>query len=201
MNKRGLPERWLKEHVEYVGDGCLIWPFGGRGDGYGNVRIDGKRTRAPQAMCRLAHGPKPFPEAVVRHFECGNGHLGCVHPAHICWGTIGENNKDKISHGTAARCVLPGELNGNAKFKRTDIVTILDRLATGETCLAVAVDYGVRRTIINDIKHGVRWQDAVNEYEQARAEAGFEKDGLTFTPSVWRKPVIVELHGTFARAA
>jgi hypothetical protein len=159
-------------------------------------------------MCRLAHGEKPFPEAVVRHFECGKGHLGCVHPAHICWGTIAENNKDTISHGTAAGCAYSqtaysqyGELNRNAKLNRADTGPILDRVAAGEPQPIIGAYYGVSQAAISKIKHGKTWHDAVNEYEQARFEAGFEKDGLTFTPSVWRKPVIVELHGEYARAA
>src|SRR5271157_5589738 len=99
----GEPLAWLLAHKDYVGAGCLIWPFGLTNKGYGQVTVGGKNTRAHIWMCTAVHGPKPFPKAIVRHFECGNGHLGCCHPAHICWGTEAENKADSIAHGTHAR--------------------------------------------------------------------------------------------------
>jgi len=110
---------------------------------------------------------------------------------------VKENVADKDVHGTAQR----GERGPRAKLKRDDIRLILDRLAAGGTAVSITADYGIGSAAVSAIKHGRTWKDAVNEYEQARFEAMFEKDGLTFTPSVWRKPVIVELHGEYARAA
>ncbi|NKX40333.1 hypothetical protein HGG71_02495, partial [Rhodobacteraceae bacterium R_SAG2] len=62
-------------------------------------RLDfcGNSITAARYMCLLANGTPPTDGMVVRHL-CGNGHLSCVNPAHLAWGTQGQNIADATKH-------------------------------------------------------------------------------------------------------
>jgi hypothetical protein len=42
--------------------------------------------------------------------SCGNGHLGCINPHHLRWGSHPENMSDKTIHGTAPRKLTESEV-------------------------------------------------------------------------------------------
>lgn len=101
VSGKGKSAAWLMEHVSYRGDGCLIWPFARiRQEGYGMLGFEGKIWRAHRFMCTLVHGEPPTPEHHAAH-SCGNGKGGCVHPEHVSWKTVTENQLDRRKHGTS----------------------------------------------------------------------------------------------------
>lgn len=101
--KRENPKKarvpWIKKHVDYDKDGCLIYPFGrSPSTGYAALRLeDGSNIGAHRYMCILANGEPPTKKHLALH-SCGNGHLGCVHPKHLRWGTYSDNIKDRNKH-------------------------------------------------------------------------------------------------------
>lgn len=99
---KGALERFLRDRASYTGDDCLKWPFGDKGNGYGSLDFEGRKTTASNAMCTLAHGRRPSAKHEAAH-SCGNGHLGCVNPRHLRWATRRENVHDAIRHGTQSR--------------------------------------------------------------------------------------------------
>lgn len=97
---QGEVVKWLREHAGYESHGCLIFPFCRNPQkGYGMVGLEGKQLYAHRYMCELVNGPPPTPRAQARH-SCGNGHLGCVHPKHLLWGSNSKNQIDRYTHGT-----------------------------------------------------------------------------------------------------
>ncbi len=52
---------------------------------------------AARYMALLTHGAPRNEGAVVRHM-CGNGHLSCVNPAHLEWGSETNNRQDAGKH-------------------------------------------------------------------------------------------------------
>jgi hypothetical protein len=90
---RGKAVKWLREHVDYDGADCLIWPFS-TVDGYGNFGLNGEMLYAHRYMCELVNGQPPSPTHHAAH-ECGNGPGGCVHPRHVNWKTPSENAQDR----------------------------------------------------------------------------------------------------------
>lgn len=99
----GALERWIRAHLNFDGDECLIWPFARMPIGYAcAVTIDGIRTYAHRHICRLIHGDPPQPKLDTAH-SCGNGHLGCVNPKHLSWKTRKGNMQDQIDHGRTQR--------------------------------------------------------------------------------------------------
>lgn len=99
LRGRGKYLAWLKDHVSYKGEGCLIWPFWTDPDhGRGKLGVDGKIYWAHNYMCFLVNGPAPEGKPQSAH-SCGNGHLGCVHPEHLSWKSNSENQIDRRAHG------------------------------------------------------------------------------------------------------
>lgn len=96
---KGKAQQWLKDHLEYPHDYCLIWPFCTDGRvGRGLMGVNGKRGWAHRFMCELAHGPAPEGKPQAAH-SCGNGHKGCVNPRHLSWKNNSENQLDRSRHG------------------------------------------------------------------------------------------------------
>jgi DNA-binding transcriptional regulator YiaG len=95
---QGKCVKWVRDHVNYAHDYCLIWPFNKVG-GYGTFGYNGKMYYAHRMMCELVHGSAPSDKHHAAH-SCGKGHKGCVNPKHICWKTISENQRDRRLHGT-----------------------------------------------------------------------------------------------------
>ncbi len=151
---RGNKE-WLLAHVEHTdADACLIWPFGRSQAGYASMkaRVDGKSyLYAHIAMCALRHGPMPQPKMLATH-SCGNGHLGCVNPNHLRWGTTQSNAQDTVSHGHSMR----GERSRVAKLSEKDVRNIRARRHQ-KSYAQIAREYSVSPSTISLIMAGKNW--------------------------------------------
>lgn len=150
----GRPQAHLRAALSARRSGCWYWPYAKDADGYGVVYSDAGRPGRPrvQLVHRVAyyrtHGRWP---TIGRH-SCD--HPACFNPAHIEDGQVVDNVRDAYDRGRAAH----GERGGAAKLRNQDIPTILDRLEAGESCVAIAADYGVHRTQIGRIRAGVTWR-------------------------------------------
>lgn len=106
----------LKVVLPYQGKDCFAWPFGESGSGYaGSIQWDGKRTPVQRIVCELKHG-EPKDGDRCRHL-CGNGHLACVNPNHLAWGTPLQDRSDMVSHGRSTR----GERHSGAKITEQQV--------------------------------------------------------------------------------
>lgn len=99
---KGKCVTWLREHIAFDGNECLIFPFNRGAYGYGQFGLDGELLYAHRWMCEQVHGSAPGLGYEAAH-SCGNGHGGCVHPKHLSWKTKAENRRDSILHGTHHR--------------------------------------------------------------------------------------------------
>lgn len=99
--------------------------------------------------------PSSTPAHECRHI-CGNGHLGCVTPSHLEWGTHAENMADAVAHGTVRNNPRYGK--DHHDFRATDEVVekILSDLGLGMTQYEVAAKYGFGQSHISRIKNGWR---------------------------------------------
>lgn len=61
------------------------------------VTFCGRQISAARYMALLTYGAPRNEGAVVRHL-CGNGHLSCVNPAHLEWGSETNNRQDAGKH-------------------------------------------------------------------------------------------------------
>lgn len=147
--KRGKSLQWLKDHTDYDGDDCLIWPFGQTA--YSAVALDGVPVGAHRLMCRLAHGEPPKDKAVAAH-SCGKAHEGCVNPRHLRWATFHDNAADAIAHGTWAH----GEGVAGAKLTEADVREIR-RLEGTMSQWDIARRFGVTQSAVSCIYRRKTW--------------------------------------------
>lgn len=149
---RGAAQRFMEEVViPYQGDGCLAWPFGNNGKGYGTFHVKRRAVSASTYACEKAHGPRPTPQHEAAH-SCGKGHLLCCNPRHLRWATTKENHADKLRHGT----VMLGEKNNSAKLTADQVRAIREML--GRTPQhEIARRFGVQQMTISKIARGKTW--------------------------------------------
>lgn len=147
---------FLRSHVDYAGNDCLIWPLCRNEDGYGKVGYLGRVYRAHRLMCELAHGQAPSAIHQATH-SCGQGHTGCVNPKHLSWQTPSENQRDRRKHGTQ-----DGRGGERHKLTAEDVAAIRASAGT-KTHFDLAVEYGCTRENISRIIRGVVWRTGKKE--------------------------------------
>lgn len=81
-------------------DECIQFPYCRDKFGYGRFNPGVRTVGAHCYVAEQVYGPKPTASHECCH-SCGNGHLGCINPKHLYWGTRADNVRDTISHGTA----------------------------------------------------------------------------------------------------
>ena len=148
----GVPMQWLRDHVGYSGDECLIWPFATMSNGYGSVRSDGRSRVASRVMCQMAHGQPDHDEQQAAH-SCGNGHLGCVNPIHLRWATSVENCADTVQAGNSLR----GMRSPHRKLTPAHASIIKELLKAGRSKRQVANDFNVTPGSVAGISKGKAW--------------------------------------------
>lgn len=148
---RGIPLQWVRDHVSYKGDECLIWPFARMKNGYGSIGAGGKVHIVSRLMCEMVNGPPVMASHHAAH-SCGNGRGGCVNPNHLRWATPTENSLDRFQHGT----MPTGEQHHRAKL--TDEAVSHIRAMKGRVVQReLAEQYGVTRSLISMVQSGKHW--------------------------------------------
>lgn len=144
---------WLMAQTKFDGPDCLLIPFKRRSDGYGIVCIEGiAGIRAHRWMCEHVNGPAPVDKPHALH-SCGKGHLGCVHPRHLYWGSSQENQEDRLKHGTDNR----GEKHPLGKLTVSAVRDIRSLSRKEVDQRSLAEKYGVKRGAISAVRSGQTW--------------------------------------------
>lgn len=150
---KGSIEQWIETvALPYVGDDCLMWPFGKISKGYGAIHIEGRITTASREICARAHGSPINPTDDAAH-SCGNGHFGCVNPKHLRWASRAENMADKADHGTDPR----GQRNPSSKLCPKD-VDLIRRLKGEVPQRAVCERFSISQATVSQIQNDRTWR-------------------------------------------
>jgi len=144
----GGTELFVRSALDYEGDECLLWPYSLDSGGYGQARIDGQNTAAHRAVCILAHGEPPFPDAQAAHYKCGD--TRCINKRHLRWSTVEQNHDDKRRHDTMTR----GERHPRAAFTRDEVLQIAN---DSRSLAAIARERGVSKNCVKSIRDGRTW--------------------------------------------
>jgi hypothetical protein len=148
----GEPKRFFDAALGFVGDGCLRWPFGRNRRGYAKFEYNGRTESVCSLICRTKYGDRPTVKHEVAH-SCGNGHLGCINPAHLRWATHSENVSDKIAHGTHQI----GERHGMARLT-AEKVREIRALQANLSQVELARLYGITNSAVWHIQHRKTWR-------------------------------------------
>lgn len=146
---------FLRANVAFTGDDCLIWPFSRDEDGYGHFGNEGKMLKAHRWMCEAVRGPAPSSLHYAAH-ECGNGHLGCVHPEHLFWKTHAENTEDFIKHGRTRT----GTGRPHRKLTQDQVQILLDPPAD-KTILQLSQEFGISYRHAKKVRQGISWRGGI----------------------------------------
>lgn len=112
--------------------------------------------------CEAFHGPRPSPRHEVAHWD---GVRHNARPGNLRWATVGENEDDKLRHGTRSR----GETSGKSKLSDEQVREIravwptLPRSSTGKRIANGATRdlekrYGVTRSNLEKIAQSKHWR-------------------------------------------
>lgn len=146
----GEPARFLAKVMETETDDCILWPYNTR-RGYAAMRIGKKTENVNSIVCFAQHGRKPTPKHEVAH-NCGNGHKGCINPAHVRWATHKENCADKALHGTAQK----GERNATHILNDGQAKEIM-ALKGSAPARVIAERFNISRETVSHIHNGRKW--------------------------------------------
>lgn len=153
MGHKSKTAEFIFAHMYCKDASCLLWPYGHDGQGYARAKVEGFGTRlAHRIMCELVNGPPPFDGAVARHL-CGMGHEGCVNPQHLAWGTVSDNNKDKIDAGRQPI----GEEIGRSVLSPEKVRLIRRLSAQGASQRQIAGQFGVSHGTVQAVIEGRTW--------------------------------------------
>jgi len=146
----GFPLKWVWGHwgrksgVEYIEQDCgydtpcWVWQLAFDTKGYGQIRVDGRLRRAPRVYYARAKGE--IGEGLHVDHLCRNP--ACVNPDHLEVVTPAENSHRGIA----------------SILNTSQVREIRRRLSEGETCVAIAADYGVSKHAVQDIKRNRSWR-------------------------------------------
>jgi hypothetical protein len=119
--------------------GCWNWTGGRAGSGgYGQIRIDGKKTYVHRAAFEAWR--HPLAPGFNSLHRCDNPR--CFNPEHLFEGTQDDNVKDCVEKGRHRTGERPrGAKHGNATITEADVLTIRVRCAAGESQSVLAREF------------------------------------------------------------
>jgi len=134
-------------------DECWEWTGSKSKQGYGEININGKITKAHRFSWVLHHG-KINGGLLVCH-KCDN--KKCVNPNHLFLGTYLDNNHDRDNKGRAIH--QSGETHGRSKLTQNDVDTIRTlRIEKHLSQYELAKMFPVTRSTIKSILDGKTWR-------------------------------------------
>jgi hypothetical protein len=132
---------------------CWPWTAGCFNDGYGQVRVYGRPTRAHRLAWELYRGV--IPDGLMVCHTCDNHR--CVNPRHLFLGTAQDNMDDMKRKGRDRRRYMDGGGKHHTKLTAADVVEIRKLHRSGIPAFRIAELFGVGAIHVRDIVAGRRW--------------------------------------------
>lgn len=152
---------WQKVDRSGGPDACWLWTASCVKGGYGQFGVTPDRNEGAHRVSYLiAYGEIPDETPYVLH-TCDVRR--CVNPAHLFAGTQRDNILDCISK-QRFYCQLDtfvptrGTRSGMAKLTDDLVREIRQRCAEGEVARTIALDLGVSRSLVSEVKRGNIWK-------------------------------------------
>jgi transposase len=153
-----IPDNFTTVSPNFLGEiqdsGCIIFPGGKDGQGYGRYWKNGKLKSVTRAVLAEKLGYE-LPTSMDACHTCDNP--SCINPEHLWAGTRTQNLLDASKKGRTQGKSHP---LSNAKLDWEKVREIRQKLAAGERMKDVAHEYSVGRKTIHDIKYHVTWKEA-----------------------------------------
>lgn len=139
--------KWLMARKDFSGPECLLFPnmLAWRTE---RVKYNYRTMAAARAMLVMTAGLPEDGKEYALHI-CGNGHLSCVNPAHLRWGSLSDNAKDTAVH------------NAPSEFMAGMDPAAIDEIRSSQDLVKVAAwKSGIPAGVVSAIKRGDQWAQA-----------------------------------------
>lgn len=155
-----MTEQEFWAHVTRGAGGCLEWQGTRMPNGYGQLRLHGRVTKAHRAAWELTYGPVPASKMVLH--RCDN--RACVNPEHLFLGTARDNMLDCVAKrrgrwvdGVERRKRESAAVKPAVHLSFARAEEIRARCRAGERQVHVGRAFGVHESMVSLIMHGKRW--------------------------------------------
>ena len=142
-------------------DDCWEWKAGGRGTGYGSIKVDGKAIDSHRMAWFLTYGE--LPKLLVCH-TCDN--RLCCNPSHLFLGTYQDNYDDMVSKGRRPSpdevALVRGEEHWNSALTEKDVIEIREKHKSGKyTTTELSNKYKVTTRTIRSVVARETWKNVL----------------------------------------
>lgn len=156
MYSENIKQRIINNSKE--SNGCLEWQGALDKDGYGRIRVGGRKAvGVHRASWAIANNKDPVGLLVCHN--CDNPR--CVNPNHLYLGTALQNNRDRVNRGRSNSA--HGTMLTIAKLNPELVTSILNEYQKTDASQAdVAKLFGVSQATISLIVSGKNWKRSGN---------------------------------------
>ena len=150
-------EKWLwidRRAASDDGEGCVLWPWGTIGAGYGTIRAYRRMTLVTHLVLELSGSRRP-PEPNGDALHSCDTPL-CCNRRHLSWGSDADNGRQKAERGRGRS--REGVEHHNAKLTPDRVREMRRLLAEGATLAACGNLFGVSKPIVARIRDGHAWK-------------------------------------------
>jgi len=152
-NKEELKRKILENIDKDFETGCWNWKRTLNSSGYPYIGVNGKSVSVARVVAWIDKGFPLKSKLFIRH-KCDN--RKCVNPDHLEWGTNQDNMNDMKRRGRSPN--NRGSKNPHSKLKEEDVIMIRILFSRRKSIKDLAWQYGVTRTAISNIVHGIVWK-------------------------------------------
>jgi hypothetical protein len=153
-NRSIVNDEYFAQRTIVNDNGCLLWQGWIKNTGYGEAKVNNRRTTTHRLSWEYHKGPIPSGMCVLHKCDVRN----CVNPNHLFLGTTQDNVDDKMLKGRFVP--LRGVDNGNAKLTSEQVVAIRE---DSRPQAAIAAEYGIAQANVSLIKRRLAWAHIATE--------------------------------------
>ncbi len=136
-------------------DECWLWQASLNTNGYGRFKIASYVNVTASRMALICTKGEE-PEGMNVLHRCDNP--PCCNPHHLFFGTVADNNADKIAKGRAYSGDQSGAANGAAKLTDEQFALVVQRLKDGWNNKQIAADLPIHHSTVSLIRVGRMWR-------------------------------------------
>ena len=145
---------WSKVDVRGP-DECWEWQASINTSGYGRFKLVSHQMVTASRVALIGNS-QTEPEGLHVLHTCDNRR--CCNPNHLYFGTVAQNNQDKVDRGRATTGNQVCEHNGAAKLTEEQVVQIVERFRRGMNNKQIASDLPVTHQMVSKIRRGHMWR-------------------------------------------
>lgn len=150
--KEAIAQRLMENSELIPFSGCRVWTGCVDKDGYGRIRLNGKRCSAHRLSYMVFKGEP-------KNFVCHTCDVpSCINPDHLYDGTNSQNMQDRTRRGRAA--MATGERHGHAKLIWDQVRAMRKMRESGKSLRKIAKAFDMTNTghISNIVRYKI-WKE------------------------------------------